>query len=684
MTTELYKKIIDLREELNQDNYSYYVLDKPKISDQEFDYKLKELEKLEAQYKKENPNIDNSFFLYSPSQRVGGEINKSFQQVEHRYPMLSLSNTYSKDEIMEFVQRTKESLEREENLEWACELKYDGVAVSLRYENGKLAQALTRGNGIIGDDITSNVKTIRSIPLELFANGYPKEFEIRGEIVFPSKAFEDYNKQRIKEGEDAFANPRNAASGSIKLLDPKETAKRRLDCIFYFLVSEDKEFNKLNHYKRLKRAKTWGFNIHSNIRLCKTVEEIMEFINYWDKERTSLGFEIDGIVIKVNDSNLWARLGTTAKSPRWTTAYKFKAERKETKLISVEYQVGRTGVITPVANLEPVSLGGTLVRRASLHNSDIMEKLDIRISDTVYVEKGGEIIPKIIGVNLDKRDKNSQKLEYITHCPQCNTLLTKEEAEAGHYCPNYNHCPTQILGRFQHFISKKAMNIDSLGAERIKYLLDHKLISDFADLYTIKEEELIGLGNIIESEKKSTIQEKGASNIIQAVQNSKAIPFERVLYALGIRYVGEVVAKKLVKHYKNIDNIINANFLELTQIDEIGEKIAQSIIDYFTNSENINLINKLKSQGIKFEIEETFSTNKLEGLSFVVSGRFENYSREGLKKTIEDNSGKILSGVSSKVDYLVAGEKMGPEKKRKAEKLGVKIISEQEFNSMIN
>lgn len=680
----LYNHIIELRKELNQHNYSYYVLDNPSISDQDFDFKLKELEELENQYKKENPNIDNSFFELSPTKRVGGETNKSFKQVEHKYPMLSLSNTYSIEEIEEFVQRTQESLNKEEDLEWVCELKYDGVAVSLNYKDGKLIQALTRGNGTIGDDITDNVKTIKSIPLELFGDDYPKEFEIRGEIIFPNKGFEEFNKQRIEQGEEPLANPRNAASGSVKLLDPKETAKRKLDCVLYFILSEDSVFNKETHYKRLQKAKTWGFNIPSFIGICKSIEDIRDFIEYWDKERFNLGFNIDGIVIKLNDSSLWERLGNTAKSPRWTTAYKFKAERKETKLISVEYQVGRTGVITPVANLEPVSLGGTIVRRASLHNSDIMEKLDIRIGDYVYVEKGGEIIPKIIEVNLEKRDKDSQKLEYIKHCPECNTLLTKEESEAGHYCPNYNHCPVQILGRFQHFISKKAMNIDSLGAERVKYLIDHELVKDFGDLYLLEEESLIGIGNILDTEKKSTIQEKGASNIIQAVLNSKQVPFERVLYALGIRYVGEVVAKKLVKHYKNIDNIINTNFIELTQVDEIGEKIAESIMDYFSNQENINLINKLKAQGVKFEIEESFASNKLEGLSFVVSGSFENYSREGLKKTIEDNSGKIVSGVSSKVNYLVAGEKMGPEKKRKAEKLGVKIISEHDFNLMIN
>lgn len=679
----LFNRIIELRKELNQHNYSYYVLDNPTISDQEFDLKLKELEELENQYRKENPNIDESFYAYSPTQRVGGETNKSFKQVEHKYQMLSLTNTYSIEEIKEFVERAEQALFSEKELQWVLELKYDGVAVSLKYRNGKLIQALTRGNGIVGDDITDNVKTIRSIPLELFGDDYPEKFEIRGEIIFPNKGFEEYNKQRILQGEEPLANPRNAASGSIKLLDPKETAKRKLDCVLYFLLTEDNQFNNLTHYQRLQKAKSWGFNIPSYIAICVNMEEITDFIKYWDKERFSLGFNIDGIVIKLNNTQLWERLGSTAKSPRWATAYKFKAERKETKLISIEYQVGRTGVITPVANLEAISLGGTIVKRASLHNSDIIEKLDIRIGDYVYVEKGGEIIPKIIGVNLEKRELGSKKLQYITNCPECNTPLTKEEGEAGHYCPNYNHCPVQILGRFQHFISKKAMNIDTLGAERVKYLLDNKLISNFADIYFIKESQLIGIGNI-DSEKKSTIQEKGATNLIQAIENSKLIPFERVLYALGIRYVGEVVAKKLAKHYKNIDNLINANFLELTQVDEIGEKIAQSIIEYFSNQENLSIIKQLKSQGLKFEIEETFLSSKLEGLSFVVSGSFEGYSREGLKKTIEDNSGKILSGISSKVNFLVAGEKMGPEKKRKAEKLGVKIISEQEFNLMIS
>lgn len=683
---QLYNKIIELRKELNQHNYNYYVLDNPTISDQDFDFKLKELEELENEYRGDNPDVDESFFSHSPSQKIGGQINKSFKQVKHKYQMLSLANTYSKDEIVEFVNRATESINKEEELEWICELKYDGVAVSLNYKNGKLVQALTRGNGITGDDITDNIKTIRSIPLEVFGNNYPDEFEIRGEVIFPHKGFEEFNKQRIEQGEEPLANPRNAASGSIKLLDPKETAKRKLECVLYFLLTEENinyDISSLTHYQRLKLAKSWGFNIPPYMAICKSIEEIMDFISYWDTKRFNLGFDIDGIVIKLNDAKLWDKLGSTAKSPRWATAFKFKTERGISKLLSIEYQVGRTGIITPVANFEPILLGGTIVKRASLYNSDMIEKLDIRIGDEIYVEKGGEIIPKIVGVNLQSRDEKSKKLEYISNCPECNTLLVKEEGEAGHYCPNYNHCPPQILGRFQHFISKKAMNIDTLGGERVKYLIDNKLVSDFSDIYSLEESQLIGIGNI-DSEKKGTIQEKGASNLIQAIENSKNIPFERVLYGLGIRYVGEVVAKKLAKHYKNINNLINANFFELTEVDEIGEKIAQSIVDYFSNNENIILIEKLKSQGLKFEIEENFESNKLEGLSFVVSGTFEGYSREGIKKTIENNSGKILSGISAKVNYLVAGDKMGPEKKRKAEKLGVKIISEQEFNQLIN
>jgi DNA ligase (NAD+) len=681
---QLYNQIIELRKEINQHNYNYYVLDKAIISDTEFDFKLKELENLETKLRQENPNVEESFFSNSPTQRVGGETNKAFKQVEHKYQMLSLSNTYSIEEIKDFVLRVEKDLNTNEELEWVCELKYDGVAISLSYKNGKLIQALTRGNGLVGDDITDNIKTIRSIPLELLGDDYPEEFEIRGEVVFPLKNFEEFNAQRVLQGEEPLANPRNAASGSIKLLNPKETAKRKLDCFLYFLLTDNNtELNSLTHYERLLKAKTWGFNVPSFMAICRGNEDIESFIEYWDKERFNLGFDIDGIVIKLNNTSLWEKLGSTAKSPRWATAYKFKAQRMETKLINVEYQVGRTGVITPVANFEPILLGGTIVKRASLHNADIIEKLDIHTNDYLFVEKGGEIIPKIIGVNMGKREPNAKKIEYITHCPECNTPLVREDTEAGHYCPDYNHCPVQILGRFEHFASKKAMNIDTLGGERLKYLIDHKLINDFADIYSLREEDLIGIGSI-DTSKKTTIQEKGAINLIQAIEESKKIPFERVLYGLGIRYVGEVVAKKLAKHYKNIDSLSNANFLELTQVDEIGGKIAQSIIDYFSNEENLSLILKLKTKGLKFEIEETFLSNKLEGKSFVVSGSFENYSREGLKKTIEDNSGKVLSGVSAKVDYLVAGDKIGPEKKRKAEKLGVKIISEQEFNSMIS
>lgn len=681
--SEVLENILSLQKEINQHNYNYYVLDNPTISDQDFDFKLKELEKLEEIYRINNPSIDKDFFSHSPTKRVGGEVNKSFKQFEHRYQMLSLSNTYSKEEIIDFVSRARESLGNEENLEWICELKYDGVAVSLNYKDGKLFRALTRGNGVIGDDITDNIKTIRSIPLILFGENYPNEFEIRGEVIFPHSAFNECNEYKILNGEEPFANPRNAASGSVKLLDPKETAKRKLDCYLYFLLSEDKKLNSLTHYEKLKLAKSWGFNIPPYIAICKGIEDIMEFIEYWDVERHNLGFDTDGIVIKLNDTSLWDRLGSTAKSPRWASAYKFKAERACSKLLSIEYNVGRTGVVTPIANFEPVWIGGTSVKRASLHNSDFIEKLDIRLGDEVYIEKGGEIIPKIVGINFIARKTNSQKFQYIKTCPQCNTTLIKEEGEAGYYCPNYNHCPPQILGRFQHFISKKAMNIDTLGGERMGYLLDHNLVLDFADLYSLSESQLIGIGNI-DQEKKGSIQEKGASNLIKAIEDSKNIPFERVLYALGIRYVGEVVAKKLAKHYKNINNLINSNFFELTEVDEIGDKIAESIISYFSNPENIALIEKLKSKRLRFEIEDVSISNKLQGLSFVVSGTFENYSRDGIKKVIEDNSGKIISGVSAKVDYLVAGDKMGPEKKRKAEKLGVKIISEQEFNLMIN
>ncbi len=635
---------------------------------------------MEKEYLNNNPQEDRDIFQNSPSSRVGGQVNKSFTQYEHGSPMLSLSNTYSKEEVSDFIQRA-ESLLGSDNLEWVSELKYDGVAVSLNYRNGKLYRALTRGNGLVGDDITDNIRTIRTIPLELRGEGYPDDFHIRGEVVFPHSAFEKHNQERIERGEEPFANPRNAASGSMKLLDSKETAKRGLDCYFYYILFDETQagsLSELTHYERLNKAREWGFNISTYSAICSGIEDIMEFIDYWDKERHSIGVDTDGIVLKLNNTNLWERLGSTAKSPRWASAYKFKAEREKTKLVSIEYNVGRTGVVTPVAIFEKVWIDGSWVRRASLHNSDFISSMDIRLNDEVYVEKGGDIIPKVVGVDKDSRSPDSVELEYIKECPECHTPLIREEGEAGHYCPNYNHCPPQILGRFLHFISKKAMDIDGLGEERMKYLIDSGLVKDFSDLYNLQEEDLIGLGNL-----KTTIQEKGASNIITSIQNSKEISFERVLFALGIRFVGEVVAKRLARHYKNIDSIINTNYLELVEVDDIGDKIALSIVDYFSKQENLDLINKLKEIGLSFESKDESLGNSLEGLSLVVSGRFNHFSREGIKKAIEDNSGRVVSSISSKVDYLVAGERMGPAKRAQAEKLGVRIISEEEFISMI-
>ncbi|MDR0972338.1 MAG: NAD-dependent DNA ligase LigA [Bacteroidales bacterium] len=692
--SQLYNKIIELRQQINRHNYNYYVLDNPTVDDQTFDFLLKELEALEEEYKKENPNFDKEFFSLSPTQRVGGEVSKNFTQVEHSFPMLSLANTYSIEEIKDFVKRAEDSLSLKDALQWVCELKYDGVAVSLNYVNGKLQRALTRGDGIRGDDITKNIKTINSIPLELIGEDYPEEFEIRGEVIFPLKEFEKFNNQRIIDEQEPLANPRNAASGSIKLLDSRETAKRHLECFLYFLLlKEDNTNDKINeeilsltHYQRLQRAKQWGFNIPKFMAICNSIEEITEFINYWDKERFNLDFNIDGIVIKLNDTKLWNVLGATNKTPRWATAYKFKAQREETKLISVEYQVGRTGIVTPVANFEPISLGGTIVKRASLHNEEFIQKLSLAYNDYIYIEKGGEIIPKVVGINFDKREKREGEIEYIKYiknCPICNTPLIKEESEAGYYCPNYNHCPSQILGRMQHFVSKKAMNIAFLGEERLKYLLDNNLISNFYDIYDLKKEELIGLTSLDE-DKKSVIQKKGAENIIEAILLSKDVPFERVLFALGIRYVGEVLAKKIAKTYKSIDNIIGAKKEDLLQIDEVGERIAQSIVSYFSNEENISLINELKKRGLNFEIKETFLSNKLLGKSFVVSGTFETFSRDSIKKAIEDNQGRVLSGISSKLNYLLAGEKMGEEKRKKAEKLNIPIISEKDFIEMLN
>lgn len=683
---QIEERVEALRKRINRYNYEYYVLDKPTIDDIQFDFLMKELESLESEY----PQLQD---VNSPTMRVGGQINKGFVQGEHNFPMLSLANTYSREEIADFVSRTEKSLPEESELEWVCELKYDGVAVSLLYENGRFVRALTRGNGLVGDDVSDNIRTIKSIPLELYEEGIPERFEIRGEVIYPHKSFEEFNKKRIENGEEPFANPRNAASGSLKLLNPKEVAERKLDCFLYYIMEQGKSEAK-THYERLQLAKTWGFNVPKYTAIAKNIDEIMSFIDLWDKERNDLPFDIDGVVIKLNNIKLWERLGATAKSPRWATAFKFKAEQAQSKLLNIEYQVGRTGVITPVAVFEPVWLGGTWVKRASVHNAEQMQKLDLCEGDTVLIEKGGEIIPKIVGkINLEsvatnQRNnslilENKKMIQFIENCPVCNTKLIRQEGEAAHYCPNYNHCSPQLLGRLQHFVSKKAMNIEWLGGERIKTIWDKGLISDFASIYDLTQSDLIGIVTG-DGENKSSIREKGAENIIKAIEESKNTPFERVLYALGIRFVGEVTAKKLAKYYKTIDALINADFEQLVSLDDVGAVIAESVVGYFANGENISLIERLKSKGIKFEIEERTDSKRFEGFSFVVSGTFSGYSRDELKKTIENNSGRVVGSISSKVDYLVCGENIGPQKKKKAESLNVKMISESEFEELLN
>lgn len=683
---QIEERVEALRKRINRYNYEYYVLDNPTIDDIQFDFLMKELESLEREY----PQLKDA---NSPTMRVGGQINKGFVQREHNFPMLSLANTYSREEITEFVSRTEKALPEENELEWVCELKYDGVAVSLLYENGRFVRALTRGNGLVGDDVSDNIRTIKSIPLELYGENIPQRFEIRGEVIYPHKAFEEFNKKRIENGEEAFANPRNAASGSLKLLNPKEVAERKLECFLYYIMEQGKSEAK-THYERLQLAKTWGFNVPKYTAIARNIDEIMSFIDEWNEERNNLPFDIDGIVIKLNNIELWEHLGATAKSPRWATAFKFKAEQAQSKLLNIEYQVGRTGVVTPVAVFEPVWLGGTWVKRASVHNAEQMQKLDLCEGDTVLIEKGGEIIPKIVGkidlesVAMNQRNnslnlENKKLIQFIENCPVCNTKLVRQEGEAAHYCPNYNHCQPQLLGRLQHFVSKKAMNIEWLGGERIKTIWEKGLISDFASIYDLTQSDLVGIVTG-DGENKSSIREKGAENIINAIEESKKTPFERVLYALGIRFVGEVTAKKLAKYYKTIDALKKADFDQLVSLDDVGAVIAESVVGYFANEENIALIERLKSKGIKFEIEETFESKRFEGLSFVVSGTFSGYSRDELKKTIENNSGRVVGSISSKVDYLVCGENMGPQKKKKAESLNVKMISESEFEELLN
>ncbi len=658
------EKIFSLRKKLHDHNYRYYVLDDPLISDYDFDMMLKELEKLE----RENPE---HFDINSPTQRVGGDITKSFNTSVHNTPMYSLDNSYSLEDLKEWEKRIKKIIDTP--IEYTCELKFDGVSINLTYKDGELLRAVTRGDGVKGDDITSNVKTIPTVPLKLRKN-ITGEFEARGEIVMPLDGFNQLNKKRIENDEEPFKNPRNTASGSLKLQDSKEVSERHLECLLYS-VEDPKLFN--NHIQFLENAKSFGFNIYDNYKFSNSLDEIFEFIEYWEKNRSNLPFEIDGVVLKVNDFHQREVLGFTSKFPRWAMAYKFKPENTGTRLNSISFQVGRTGSITPVANLEPVNLAGTIVKRASLHNADFIETMDIRIGDYVYVEKGGDIIPKITNVDVTKRCQDSEKFEFPEYCPECGSRLHRIEGEANHYCLNYNGCKPQIIGRIQHYISRKALDIEGLGQETVALLVNANLIKNYSDLYELKFDQIVGL---------ERMAEKSANNLITGILDSKNIPFERVLYGLGVRYVGETVAKKLAKHFENIDNILNSDFEELISVDEIGEKIANSIIEFSQNSENIEIINSLKSHNIQFEIDDSNKnvSSILLGKSFVISGVFANFSRDELKKLIESNGGKISSSISSKTTYLVAGSNMGPSKKEKAEKLNIKIISETELSNLIS
>lgn len=663
---DIKNKIEELRLKLHHHNYMYYVLNSPEISDIDFDFMMKELQELEDKY-------PEYYDENSPTVRVGSDINKGFKQVKHKYPMLSLANTYSEGEVREFYERTKKLAERDFDL--CCEIKYDGTSISLIYENGKLIRAVTRGDGEQGDDVTENVKTIRSIPLVLKGNDYPSSFEIRGEILMPWVVFEELNREKEENGEQLFANPRNAASGTLKLQNSSVVASRKLDAYLYYVISDENISD--GHYEALQKAKAWGFKVSEHAKKCHSLEEVLEYINHWDVERKNLPVATDGIVIKVNDVKLQQELGKTSKSPRWAIAYKFQAEQAITRLNSVSYQVGRTGAITPVANLEPVQLSGTIVKRASLHNADIIAALDLYVGDMVYVEKGGEIIPKITGVDYNQRSfMLGEKVRFITKCPECGTKLIRLEGEAAHYCPNDTECPTQIKGRIEHFISRKAMNIEGIGPETVDLLFREKLIHDVSDLYKLKVEDLIQL---------ERIGEKSAQNIINGIENSKNIPFERVLFALGIRFVGETVAKKLAKELSDIKKISSATYEELISIEEIGEKIAKSILLYFQNPSNITLVTKLSEFGIKmYRVENsTVKSQKLEGKSIVISGVFEKYSREQYKEMIEQHGGKNISSISAKTSFILAGENMGPAKKEKAEKLGIPLINEEEFLSLL-
>lgn len=662
-----------LREELNLHNHNYYVLDNPTLSDYEFDMKLKELQDLENKH----PEF---FDEHSPTQRVGGAVTKNFKTIAHQYRMYSLDNSYSKEDLLDWEARIQRGLGNVD-LQYTCELKYDGASISITYENGKLVQALTRGDGFQGDEVTNNIKTIKSVPLELKGDGYPHKFDIRGEIILPFAGFERMNQELIEIGETPYSNPRNTASGSLKLQNSAEVAKRPLECLLYFLTGAS-DMCWSSQHEALECAKKWGFKVpnesKNEYKFASNMNEVFEFIDYWDLHRHELPYETDGVVVKVDNCHYQEELGYTAKSPRWAIAYKFKSEQVSTKLNSISYQVGRTGSITPVANLEPVQLAGTIVKRASLHNADQIEKLDIRINDTVFVEKGGEIIPKIIAVDLEKRPENSEATKYITHCPECETELVRSEGEANHYCPNFYGCPPQIIGRIQHYISRKAMDIEGLGGETVALLFKNNLVHNYADLYELKVEDILHL---------ERMAQKSAENLVNGVEKSKEIPFESVLFALGIRFVGETVAKKLAKHYKNIEALEKATLMDLILVDEIGERIARSVVEFFENEENKKIIERLKGYGVQFEIVEKINPNateKFSGKTFVVSGVFATYSRDELKKAIEDNGGKVGSSISAKTDFVVAGDNMGPAKLEKATKLHVSIISEDQFIEMLN
>jgi len=660
------EQIEALRQEIEQHNYYYYVLSQPIISDYEYDMKMKQLQELEEKY-------PEYFDPLSPTQRVGSDITTSFEQAYHTYPMLSLGNTYTEGEVKDFYERVRKALN--EPFELVCELKYDGVSISITYEHGEIQRAVTRGDGEKGDVVTANIKTIRSIPLRLKGD-YPDKFEIRGEVLMPWAVFEALNKEREEQEEPLFANPRNAAAGTIKLQNAAIVASRKLDAYFYYVLGEQLPFD--THFENLQAARGWGFKISENIKLCRTLDEVWDFIHFWDKERKNLPVPIDGIVLKVNSLEQQRKLGTTAKSPRWAIAYKYQAEKALTKLLSVTFQVGRTGTVTPVANLEPVQLSGTTVKRASLHNADIIESLDLHIGDMVYVEKGGEIIPKITGVEKSARPQNGEKVVFIKNCPECNAPLIRYPGEAAHYCPNENGCPPQIKGKIEHFVSRKAMNIEGLGEETINMLYENGLLHNVADIYDLKISDLVSL---------ERLGLKSASNLISSIEKSKEVPFERVLFALGIRFVGETVAKKLAYAFKSIEALQQADYEDLIQVEEIGDKIAQSVRQYFSDPKNLEIINRLKAAGVQLSLNDDKSKrkgNELEGKSVVISGTFKYHSREEYKDLIEAHGGKNVGSVSSKTSFILAGENMGPEKLKKAQNLGIELIDENKFLSMIN